>query len=65
MEFVMDYTIHSLFAENQKLRNQLAQLKHHNTEKGQLKMSRNNQARRLKTAFKKVLKELLRTYSSR
>ena len=41
-------------------KNQLTQKKYYNSKKGQLKMKRNCDKRRLKTYFKKVLKELIK-----
>ena len=48
-----------IIAENESLKQQLAQYKYARTEKGYKKIQRNNEHRRIKTQHKKVLKELV------
>lgn len=58
LEEIIDLLIETT-DENERLRAALAQSKYHRTEKGQAKMQRNNEHRRIKTVRKKVLKELV------
>ena len=44
--------------ENEKLKKTISQMKFHRSEAGKNKMKKNNERRRNKTKFKRVLKEL-------
>ena len=58
MDVVNMITIISLYKENIELRKKIVALKYNRSDKGYEKVQRNNEKRRNKTKFKRVLREL-------